>query len=236
MSPALRIERVTVARPGFTLDVGELDLPQGVTVLAGPNGAGKTTLMEALAGRVPTRRRAVLNDGQPLPPSQVALMTQRPELPRDMTVREVLTHTAWLAGLSRGAIQRSVNAVLSTTELEEHSAKRVSALSGGMRRRLAFGIIQVLDAPLAMLDEPTNDLDPHQRASLLTSVTQDATDRVVLVSTHSLREVAPLAEGIVVLDAGQVIWHSAMASFLDVHAPRTHDPEEAYFRCVDGSQ
>ncbi|SDM93384.1 ABC-2 type transport system ATP-binding protein [Actinomyces ruminicola] len=229
----LAIDSCRVQRGDFTLDVSDLELPRGTTVLAGPNGAGKTTLLSALAGRIKFVRPQVTLGGGPLSPSSVALMPQSPQLPRDLHAREVLEHLTWLDGASRAQARDRATELLEEIGLSQDADKPVSKLSGGMHRRLAFAASHVSPAALLLLDEPTNDLDPHQRRGLLELIAEVARSCSVIVSTHALHDVLPAAHHVVVLDAGRVVHAGAVDDFLARFAPDTRDGDEAYLACLD---
>jgi ABC-type multidrug transport system ATPase subunit len=121
----------------------------------------------------------------------------------DLTVRENLRFAAKACG--RGA--RSVadaDAAMGRVGLESRADVVHHRLSAGQRRRLALAVVLVRDAELLLLDEPHAGLDAEGRAVLDGVVAQAAADgRTVLVSSHELDRVRPLAHREVVMIAGQ---------------------------------
>ncbi|NDR52895.1 ABC transporter ATP-binding protein [Actinomyces sp. 565] len=232
----LSVELCYARRGNFILDVSDLELPQGVTVLAGPNGAGKTTLLSVLAGRVRFARLHATLAAEPLEPSAVGLMPQSPQLPLDLRAREVLEHIAWLTGGSHTQARGRATNLLEEIGLSQDADKPVSKLSGGMHRRLAFAASNVTPAALLLLDEPTNDLDPLQRREILSLITKASRSRCVIVSTHALHDVLPVAQHVVVLDGGRVVHAGPVDDFLVRFAPDTRDGDEAYLACLDRAQ
>ena len=229
----LELHRVSARRRSFHLEISDLRLPPGITVLAGPNGAGKSTFFRCLAAREPRALVEGTLDGAPLTGHDVTVMAQSPRLPRDLTPRELLEQVAWLSGSDRTSASERAGAVLDDVGLGDVAARRIDDLSGGMSRRLAYGASRVLDASLVLLDEPTNDLDPVQRRSFLRLVEETSAGRTCVIATHALRDVAPIADHVMVLDGGRVLFSGTTEAFLDGYAPESRDAEDAYTRCID---
>lgn len=227
----LRGLRVTVGQ--FALTVEDLCLPTGLILLAGPNGAGKTTLLRTIAGILPAPRGTLAFGGQALRREQVSLLPQRPTLPLDLTPTEVLEYMLWLQGTQRRAAhERSLDA-LRDVGLLDAAQKPVRALSGGMARRLAIACAVVSAPDVLLLDEPTNDLDPVQKASVLDMIEELARDRVVIVSSHALHDLADRSDRIVILNGGHILADGDLASLRRAAGqPDSADLEEIYLRTL----
>jgi ABC-2 type transport system ATP-binding protein len=87
--------------------------------------------------------------------------------------------------------------------------KKIKALSGGMRRRVALAQALLGDPQLLVLDEPTAGLDPQQRLRFREVVTRIAERQTVLLSTHQTEDVAALCERVMVIDEGRVHFDGA---------------------------
>jgi ABC-2 type transport system ATP-binding protein len=195
------------------LDGIDLDLGHGVTGLLGPNGAGKTTLMRVLAtvmapdsGRV----RLFGSDpaqaaGRPAIRRRLGYMPQEPGFHPRFTTFEFVDYIAILKEhVDRRARHAEVRRVLALVGLTDVSGRRIRALSGGMRRRVALAQA-LLGAPeLLILDEPTAGLDPEQRLRFRELISGLGEDRAVLVSTHQTEDVAAMCARVAVLDHGRV--------------------------------
>ena len=196
----------TVALAGVSLE-----LEPGITGLLGPNGAGKTTLMRMLAtvlapdaGRV---RILGLDPG--IAGDRLAIrrrlgyMPQEPGFHRHFTAFEFVDYVAILKELTeRRARHAEVRRVLELVGLADVSQRKVKALSGGMRRRVALAQALLGDPSFLVLDEPTAGLDPEQRLRFRELVSELAHDRIVLLSTHQTEDVAALCRHVVVLADG----------------------------------
>jgi ABC-2 type transport system ATP-binding protein len=96
--------------------------------------------------------------------------------------------------------------VIEAVDLTSVSGKRVRALSGGMRRRVALAASLLGEPQFLVLDEPTAGLDPEQRLRFRELVSRAGEGRAVLLSTHQTEDVAALCQDVVVLDKGRVLF------------------------------
>jgi ABC-2 type transport system ATP-binding protein len=198
----------TQALAGVTFDVGD-----GVTGLLGPNGAGKTTLLRILATVLAPDSGSVralgLDPGRPAERTAIrrrlGYLPQEPGFQRGFTAFEFVDYVAILHELTDPhARHDEVRRVLDAVDLTSVSGKRVRALSGGMRRRVALAAALLGDPDLLVLDEPTAGLDPEQRLRFRDLVSRAGEGRAVLLSTHQTEDVAALCRDVVVLHEGRV--------------------------------
>ena len=104
--------------------------------------------------------------------------------------------------------------MLDLVDLGALGPKRISALSGGQRRRLAIAQALMGDPALVILDEPTTGLDPEQRASLRALLSHQARGSAVLLSTHQTEDVSALCDRVIVLDAGTICFDGTVAELV----------------------
>ena len=196
----------TVALAGASLE-----LEPGITGLLGPNGAGKTTLMRMLATVLaPDAGRVRIFGLDPGVASErlairrrLGYMPQEPGFHRHFTAFEFVDYVAILKELTeRRSRHAEVRRVLELVALADVSQRKVRALSGGMRRRVALAQALLGDPDFLVLDEPTAGLDPEQRLRFRELVSELARGRIVLLSTHQTEDVAALCRHVVVLDGG----------------------------------
>jgi len=213
-------------RYGGTTALHPLDLTigYGVTGLLGPNGAGKTTLIRLLStatsasngtvhvlGHEATGQLAERTEVRRL----VGYLPQELVFPGRMTAFSFLDYIAVLKEWTdRAARHAEVRRVLKLVDLGELGSKRVRALSGGQRRRLALAQSLIGDPPLLVLDEPTTGLDPAQRASLRTLLSERGSEGTVLLATHQTEDVAALCERVIVLAGGAVHYDGTVGDFV----------------------
>jgi ABC-2 type transport system ATP-binding protein len=198
----------TKALAGVDLDAGP-----GVTGLLGPNGAGKTTLLRMIATVLaPDRGTVTLLGRDPSRPEDRARIRERlgylpqdPGFHRGFTVFEFVDYVAILKELTdRRARHDEVRRVIALAGLEPVSAKRIRALSGGMRRRVGLAQALLGDPDLLVLDEPTVGLDPEQRLRFREMISDAGEGRAVVLSSHQTEDVAALCTRIAVIHQGRV--------------------------------
>jgi ABC-2 type transport system ATP-binding protein len=202
---------------------------RGVTGLLGPNGAGKTTLLRMMATVLaPDSGRLRLLGYDPATPSgrlavrrRLGYLPQEPGFHRGMTVFEFVDYVAILKELTdRRARHDEVRRVVDLVGLTSVSGKRIRALSGGMRRRVALAQALLGDPDLVVLDEPTAGLDPELRLRFREIVSRIGEDRTVVLSTHQTEDVAAICHKVVVLNAGRVRFAGTPAALIERAAGR----------------
>jgi ABC-2 type transport system ATP-binding protein len=211
------------------LDAVDLALAPGVTGLLGPNGAGKTTLLRILATVLaPDAGRVRLLGRDPGGPAELAEVRRRlgylPQeigFPRGFTGFGFVDYMAVLKEWTdRRARHDEVRRVLDLVGLGDRATRRIRALSGGQRRRVALAQALLGDPELLVLDEPTSGLDPEQRASLRGVLSRAGEEATVVLATHQTEDVAALCERVVVMDAGRVRYDGAVTDLVATAAGR----------------
>jgi ABC-2 type transport system ATP-binding protein len=198
----------------------DLALGVGANVLLGRNGAGKTTLLRMLAGAAHPAAGAIGLDGEPVDVRRrggrrvlrrVGWLPQTFGYPPRMRTVEFVAYAAWLKQVPRAVLGSRVDTALAAAAVTEQAGRPLRELSGGQLRRAGLAASVVADPRLLILDEPTAGLDPEQRGSFHELVRGAARDKVVVIATHLLEDVAALAEWVVVIDAGAVRWQGTAA-------------------------
>ena len=216
--------RLKLTRADFALDV-DLQLPgHGVTALFGPSGCGKTTCLHSLAGLERAQGRVAVNqtiwqdDAQKqwLPTHQRALgyVFQEASLFTHLSVQRNIDY-----GLKRTPAERRKVSKERAVELLGigHLMDRMPAtLSGGERQRVAIARALATSPEVLLMDEPLAALDAQRKAEVLPYLDQlqRQLQIPVIYVSHSLDEVARLAQHMVLLDAGLVVAQGAVADLL----------------------
>jgi ABC-2 type transport system ATP-binding protein len=187
--------------------------------LLGPNGSGKTTLLRLLMGFLrPTHGGATI-DGRDCYRDSVAVHSGVSYLPGDVRLvrgmrgRDILTFFARLRDESRAT--RSVQLA---ARLGLDLSRRVSQSSTGMRQKLALSAVLAADVPLLILDEPTSNLDPTVRGTILSIIREaKSAGRTVIFSSHVMSEVEHVCDRVVILRNGELVHDQAMSDLQRGH-------------------
>lgn len=198
--------------PVTALNGIDLDVSAGMFGLLGPNGAGKSTFMKILAGLLePTSGTVTLDEVDILDNSEW-LWPRLGYLPQEfgfyphLTGEAMLVHLLALKGVNAPQGRKKLAAsLLERVNLAFAAKRKVKGFSGGMRQRL--GIAQAIagDPRLIVVDEPTAGLDPEERIRFYHLLSELAADRIVLLSTHIVEDVAVLCPRFAVIREGRLL-------------------------------
>lgn len=189
-----------------------LDLHKGeVLGFLGQNGAGKSTTMRMVAGVLePDSGDAIIN-GKSITharreaQSQIGFLPEGAPLYRDMTPAGFLRFIADAHGLGRAARKDAIERVTADTRIATVIDKPIAALSKGYRRRVGLAAALIHDPPVLLLDEPTDGLDPIQKRAVRALVAHMASEKAIIISTHTLEDVPAMCSRVVVIDNGGVV-------------------------------
>jgi len=200
---------------GTHLAVDEVSFSVGngeILGLLGPNGAGKSTTIMMLAGLIEPDSGNMMLDGGLLSHADRKSRQQMGIVPQDLaiypnlTARENLRFFGGLYGLSGSELRSRITEVLSQTGLSDRQNDLTCEYSGGMKRRLNFGVALLHRPRLLILDEPTVGVDPQSRAHLLDCVRQLASEGMsVIYCSHYMEEVQELCDRVAIMDRGQLL-------------------------------
>ncbi|MFE9630123.1 FHA domain-containing protein [Streptomyces sp. NPDC006463] len=182
----------------------------------GPSGSGKSTLLKALTGYRPANEGDVLYDNRNLYKQfaelrqRIGLVPQDDILHKELKVSTALKYAAKLrfpgdtADSERAA---RIDEVLRELKLDIHKDKKITALSGGQRKRVSVALELLTKPSLIFLDEPTSGLDPGMDRDVMQLLRGLADDgRTVLVVTHSVAELSLCDKLLVMAPGGSVAY------------------------------
>lgn len=210
----LKLDRVTKQYGSkIAVDRVSLTLQKGVYGLLGANGAGKTTLMRMMCGILKPDGGTVTLDG--LDAGCEDYRAQLGYLPQDFGYYPDFTGTDFLLYLSavKGLDQRQARSrAAELTELvglKDMAKKKIKTYSGGMKQRLGIAQALLNDPNVLIMDEPTAGLDPKERVRFRDLLTAIGNDSIVLLSTHIVSDIEHIADVILMMKNGQLIFQGS---------------------------
>lgn len=202
-----------LSRCSLSVETGE------VFGLLGPNGAGKTTLIRLLLGYLKPSAGSAKVSGFDCHRQSVEVRKVLSYLPAEaamfphMRGKEVLQFFADVR--PGGSLPRSLEFA---ERLELDFSRRVNFMSTGMRQKLALAATLAADTPVYILDEPTANLDPNVRSTVLAMVSEArARGRTVIFSSHVLSEVEEVCDRVVIVRKGELVCTQEMSQLRMQH-------------------
>ncbi|MGA9575189.1 MAG: ABC transporter ATP-binding protein [Lysobacterales bacterium] len=189
----------------FTVEAGQ------VLGFLGPNGAGKSTTMKMLTGFLtPTSGTALIN-GIDVVENPVAARKSIGYLPEgapsygEMTVLQFLTFIARARLIDEKDVPASVEKTIGKLNLSKVKHQPIDILSKGFKRRVGLAQAIIHDPQILILDEPTDGLDPNQKREVRGLIRAMAKDKIIIISTHILEEVAAVCNRVMIIADGRLL-------------------------------
>lgn len=199
-------------------------VPQGqVAAFLGPNGAGKSTTMKILTGLMSpssgTARIAGLdvNSNRIEAARRLGYLPENGPLYPDMTPLGLLRFFGKARGMSGALLAGRLSAVISKCALEAVVEKPIHKLSKGYRQRVGMAQVLLHEPDVLILDEPTTGLDPNQIHQVRTTIRELGASKTVLLSTHILQEVDAMADRVIFINQGRIIFDGTPAEMRGSH-------------------
>ena len=192
----------------------------GVTAILGPNGAGKTTLMNLITDCTKRQSGEILYDGTDILKlgrefrKRLGFMPQSQGMYEQMTAQDFLAYMAEIKGIRKKTAARQIRELLSVVNLENAAHQKVGGFSGGMRQRVLLAQAMLGTPEVLLLDEPTAGLDPEERIRLRGYIEKLAVDKIVLITTHITSDVETIADEILLMNHGKLIFASDRQEFI----------------------
>ena len=209
----------------LALDKFSATFEPGIYALLGPNGSGKSTLMNIITDNLKADSGSITYTGAGGVTEDVlkmgvrfreklGFMPQYPGLYPNFSVERFLWYMAALKGMTKADALEQISAILKAVELDDVPRRKIGALSGGMKQRLALAQAVLGDPEILILDEPTAGLDPKQRISIRNYISQIAFDKIVLIATHVVPDVEFIARDVIMLKKGVIVDNAPPAELL----------------------
>jgi ABC-2 type transport system ATP-binding protein len=175
----------------------------------GPNGAGKTTAMKMITGFVEPDRGRVTVAGHDLTHESLEARRKMGYLPEtapaygEMTVAGFLEFIAEVRGV--GNVAAALDRVIEAAALGRVVHQTIETLSKGFQRRVSLAQALIHDPEVLILDEPTDGLDPNQKAVVQELIVGLSKGRAIVLSTHILDEAERVCNRALVISEGKIL-------------------------------
>lgn len=194
-------------------------IPAGqVVAFLGPNGAGKSTTLKILTGYLaPTSGTAKVagydvSTDRLLAAQRLGYLPENGPLYPEMTPLELLRFFGEARGLSGSHLSGRLDAVVAQCRLGEVLEKSIHKLSKGYRQRVGMAQALLHEPEILIMDEPTSGLDPNQIREARSLIRQLAETKTVLLSTHILQEVEAMADRVIMINEGRIVFDGVPAA------------------------
>jgi len=201
----------------FTIRKGEL------VAFLGPNGAGKSTTMKMLTGYLAPSLGTARIAGHDMSVDRLAGSSRLGYLPEngplypDETPYSLLEFFADARGMQPGYKKERIGAVIDLCALGSVIHKPISKLSKGFRQRVGMAHALLHEPDVLIMDEPTAGLDPNQIVEVRKTLMRIAEEKTILLSTHILQEVEAMAQRVIMINEGRLVYDGAAKALIEQH-------------------
>lgn len=220
MNTAIEVKQlsVTLGDRQILHDIN-VSVPVGkITTLIGPNGCGKSTLLRSMIGYIHSSRECVTILGKPLQSysqselaRQMAFLPQVPNMPKDMTVEELVycgryPYQTWWKNTAKED-REIVDYALGITKTDHWRYQLIPSLSGGERQRVWIAMALAQQPKLLVLDEPTTYLDINHQLEIMELLKRlnEEQGLTVLMVLHELTQAVQYSHHMAIIKEGHLV-------------------------------
>ncbi|MGB9914874.1 MAG: ATP-binding cassette domain-containing protein [Candidatus Bathyarchaeales archaeon] len=208
-----------------------MQAPKGISGFVGKNGSGKTTTIGILLGLIrPNRGKATVFGLDCWKDSfeirhRLGVMHEINAYPSSFSGRRFLKHVAKLYGVSQ--VNHKVDMLLDDVGLDEVKDKPIKTYSAGMLKRLGLAQALIGDPELAILDEPTANVDPLGRIAILDKIKEmnKTHGTSFLISTHILSDLEKICNWLIIIDLGKIVDQGRIQSLTEKYSANIYKIE-----------
>jgi ABC-2 type transport system ATP-binding protein len=217
--PMIEAEKLTKVYGSFTaLQDVSFKVPRGqVAAFLGPNGAGKTTTMKVLTGFLSPSSGTARIAGFDVSTHRLEAAEKLGYLPEngplylDMTPYSLLRFFGEARGMTPARLADRIEAVTALLSLKGVLEKPIYQLSKGYRQRCGMAQALLHEPEVLIMDEPTSGLDPNQIRDVRRTIRELGKSKTILLSTHILQEVEAVADRVIFVHAGRIVFDGTPA-------------------------
>jgi ABC-2 type transport system ATP-binding protein len=192
-----------------------------VVAFLGPNGAGKSTTMKLLTGYLAPSQGVAKIAGHDMATDRLEGSVRLGYLPEngplypDMTPHSLLEFFGDARGLTPARKKDRIEAVVELCALKSVLHKPISKLSKGYRQRVGMAQTLLHEPDVLIMDEPTAGLDPNQIHEVRELLRRLGEKKTILLSTHILQEVEAMADRVILIHEGRLIFDGKTSDLAD---------------------
>lgn len=191
----LSISNVSSSYDGFSLSDVDFNLKSGdIMALVGKSGSGKSTLIKTILGLKRHENGSIWAEVDEKEKKIKKISGYSPQdnsLYPFMTIQENLKSFGRLRGVKKQKIEEKSEELLKELQIYEDRDKKISSLSGGMKKRADLACCLLHDPKIVFLDEPYSGIDPPQRKIIWENLSEIADEgKIVILTSHLLKEVS----------------------------------------------
>lgn len=183
-------------------------LRNGVTVLLGENGSGKTTLIKNIVGLLRPQHGMMT-----IPAEEIRYLPQDFSIYPSLRVKDILRFVAEESQIPSAQIYAQVQAAACKAHVQDFLNERFDKCSLGTQKRIGIAATLIGTTRLAVLDEPTAGIDPKERNDFYQVVKEAFTGKYVLLSTHILDDLDYLADNVLMLSKGKIVFDGSYQEY-----------------------
>lgn len=205
----LKLNAITksYSRDKKALDNFTLTFETGVYGILGPNGAGKSTLINCITGVIKPDSGSIWFDDKDSRDytKSLGFLPQNQDFYPNFTARELILYVMALKKIRCDNPKQYADDILKRVNLYDDRNKKIGAHSGGMRQRLGIAQAIVGEPKILIFDEPTAGLDAKERIRFRNVISSFSKDRIVLLATHIVTDIAFIAKNVVLINDGKMV-------------------------------
>ncbi len=218
----------------FSVDKGE------IVGLLGENGAGKTTtlrmistMLEITEGEIKVNEIDVKSNPEKVRKEIGILFGGDVGLYDRLSGRENIRYFANLYGMNKKEADDRINALARSFSMEEYIDKPVGKYSRGMKQKISIARSIVHNPSVMLFDEPTTGLDVSAARIVQDFILQcKAENKIILFSSHSMKEVEKLCDRVVIINKGKLIENCTLSHLKEEY--NNEDLEETFLKLIGG--
>lgn len=185
-----------------------------ITGFLGPNGAGKTTTMRLIAGYLFPDEGKITIAGIPVTAQTrestelkryIGYLPENNPLYKDMLVSDLLHFSAELKKIPKNKRKHAFDFAVNAVKISDVFYRPIGELSKGYKQRVGMALALLHQPDILIMDEPTEGLDPNQRAEIRVLIRELAKNRTIFISTHVMQEAQALCDRMLIINKGKLI-------------------------------